>query len=148
MPTPTITFRSNLTKQAKIKAERMGVPLSLVLNNALRNFLNADNMVILGNPRLVELPVNLQKKADSLGKFTNRAVAKKHLVNVQATVWKEGKYYVSQCLNVDVASFGATKKEALVKLEEALALYLEDTRTPALSKVERPDIVSLKLQHA
>ena len=25
-------------------------------------------------------------------------------------VWKEGKYYVAQCLNVDVSSFGKTKK--------------------------------------
>ena len=31
-------------------------------------------------------------------------------VNLKAAVWKEGKQYVSQCLNVDVASFGATKK--------------------------------------
>jgi len=28
-------------------------------------------------------------------------------------VWKEGKHYVSQCLNVDVSSFGKTKKGAL-----------------------------------
>ena len=32
-------------------------------------------------------------------------------------VWKEGKYYVAQCLNVDVSSFGVTKKEALVNLQ-------------------------------
>lgn len=37
-------------------------------------------------------------------------------------VWKEGKYYVSQCLNVEVSSFGKTKKEALEKLDEALEL--------------------------
>ena len=67
---------------------------------------------------------------------------------LKATVWKEGKYYVSQCLNVDVASFGATKKEALKNLEEALELYLEDTRIPKFTKIERPDIVSLKLQYA
>ena len=69
-------------------------------------------------------------------------------IDLKATIWKEGKYYVSQCLNVDVASFGATKKEALNNLEEALELYLEDTRTPKLTKVERPDIVSFKLQYA
>ncbi|MBI4994309.1 hypothetical protein HZC21_01535 [Candidatus Peregrinibacteria bacterium] len=38
-------------------------------------------------------------------------------------VWKEGKYYVSQCLNVDVASYGKTKKQALNNLDEALELY-------------------------
>ena len=69
-------------------------------------------------------------------------------IDLKATIWKEGKHYVSQCLNVDVASFGATKKEALTNLEEALELYLEDTRTTKLTKVERPDIVSFQLQYA
>ncbi len=32
-------------------------------------------------------------------------------VNLKAAVWKEGKQYVSQYLNVDVASFGTTKKK-------------------------------------
>jgi len=69
-------------------------------------------------------------------------------INLKATIWKEGKYYVSQCLNVDVASFGTTKKEALVNLEEAIELYLENTNTPKLTKIERPDIVSFKMQYA
>jgi predicted RNase H-like HicB family nuclease len=69
-------------------------------------------------------------------------------IDLKATIWKEGKYYVSQCLNADVASFGATKKEALTNLEEALELYLEDSNTPKLTKVERPDVVSFKLQYA
>ncbi len=41
-------------------------------------------------------------------------------------VHKEGKYYVSQCLNVDVSSFGNTVQEAIDNLNEALALYFED----------------------
>ena len=41
-------------------------------------------------------------------------------------VQKEGKYYVSQCLNVDVSSFGKTVQEAIFNLNEALALYFED----------------------
>jgi len=41
-------------------------------------------------------------------------------------VWKEGKHYVAQCLNVDVSSFGKTKKEALHNLQEALELYFEN----------------------
>lgn len=68
-------------------------------------------------------------------------------IDLKATVYKEGKYYISQCLNVDVASFGATKKEALANLQEALELYLEDTTAPKISKIEKPDIVSLKLQY-
>ena len=41
-------------------------------------------------------------------------------------VQKEGKYYVSQCLNVDVSSFGKTVPEAIFNLNEALVLYFED----------------------
>jgi predicted RNase H-like HicB family nuclease len=71
-----------------------------------------------------------------------------HNINIKATVWKEGKHYVSQCLNIDVASFGPTKKEALANLQEALLLRLEDEKSTKLTKIERPDIVSLKLQYA
>ena len=43
-------------------------------------------------------------------------------INIKATVWKEGNYYVSQCLNVDVASYGDTRQAALINLAEALEL--------------------------
>ena len=69
-------------------------------------------------------------------------------IKFKATVWKEGKHYVSQCLNVDVASFGSTKKKALDNLKEALQLYLEDANISKVTKIERPDVVSLKMQHA
>ena len=35
-------------------------------------------------------------------------------------VYQEGKYYVSQCLNVDVASFGKTIDEAVKNLADAV----------------------------
>ncbi|HAH25080.1 MAG TPA: HicB family protein [Prolixibacteraceae bacterium] len=41
-------------------------------------------------------------------------------------VQKEGKHYVSQCLNVDVSSFGNNVQEAIDNLNEALQLYFED----------------------
>ncbi|GAI27158.1 unnamed protein product, partial [marine sediment metagenome] len=69
-------------------------------------------------------------------------------INLKNVVWKEGKYYVAQCLNVDVSSFGRTKKEALDNLDEALELYFEDERTLRLTKVERPELVNLSLKHA
>jgi predicted RNase H-like HicB family nuclease len=40
-----------------------------------------------------------------------------------ATVWKEGNWYVAQCLELDVASQGETEEEALESLREALDLY-------------------------
>ncbi|KKW42918.1 MAG: hypothetical protein UY92_C0002G0035 [Candidatus Magasanikbacteria bacterium GW2011_GWA2_56_11] len=69
-------------------------------------------------------------------------------LDLKAAVWKEGKYFVSQCLNVDVSSYGKTKKEALGNLLEALQLYFEGVRKPKLSEVKQPDVVSLKLRHA
>ena len=41
-------------------------------------------------------------------------------------IYKEGKYYVSQCLTVDISSFGDTVEEATFNLKEALSLYFED----------------------
>jgi len=67
----------------------------------------------------------------------------------QSVVYKEGKYYVAQCLNVDVSSFGKTEQEALVMLQEALGLYLEDAPATSIpTSVEDPTIHTLHLQHA
>lgn len=46
--------------------------------------------------------------------------------NIKYTVCREGKYYVSKCLNVEVSSFGDTIDEAVKNLMEALELYFED----------------------
>lgn len=52
-------------------------------------------------------------------------------------VYREGKYYVSQCLNVDISSFGGTITEAVDNLKEALELYFEDKDPSAhLLKIE------------
>ena len=69
-------------------------------------------------------------------------------INLKNIVWKEGEYYVSQCLNVDISSFGETKKEALDNLDEALELYFEEKKIPKYTKVERPEVVSFSLKHA
>jgi len=63
-------------------------------------------------------------------------------------VWKEGKYFVAQCLNVDVSSFGKTKSEALKNLNEALDLFFEDEKTIHFTKVERPEIITARVRHA
>lgn len=69
-------------------------------------------------------------------------------LELKNVVWKEGKYYVAQCLNVDVSSFGKTKKEALAALDEALELYFEDIKTPKVIKIEKPEIVKMSICHA
>src|ERR1035438_8890260 len=56
-----------------------------------------------------------------------------------ATVWREGKWYVSQCLEVDIASQGESEEKALANLKEALELHFEpphSTRVPEVRKVE------------
>jgi predicted RNase H-like HicB family nuclease len=50
----------------------------------------------------------------------------KTMKNIKYVVYKEGKYYVSQCLNVDVSSFGETIDEAIASLKDAVSLYFED----------------------
>jgi len=62
---------------------------------------------------------------------------------LQGIVWKEGKHYVSQCLNVDVASFGKTKSEALKNLKEALALYFDDVPANQVIVVTQPELVAI-----
>ena len=54
-----------------------------------------------------------------------------------ASVWREGDWYVAQCLEIDVASQGKDEPEALRNLEEALELYFEEpkaTDPPLLSR--------------
>ncbi len=56
-----------------------------------------------------------------------------------ATVWREGTWYVSQCLEIDTASQGETEEEALANLREALQLHFEPphaTRAPNVRTVE------------
>ncbi len=66
-------------------------------------------------------------------------------VNLKSVVWKEGSHYISQCLEVDVSSFGKTKKKALDNLEEALSLYFEDVPMPRKMEVQNPAIASIKM---
>ena len=44
---------------------------------------------------------------------------------LHALLWKEGKLHVAKCLEIELASQGETKKDALVNLEEALSLLFE-----------------------
>jgi predicted RNase H-like HicB family nuclease len=56
-----------------------------------------------------------------------------------ARVFQEGNWFVAQCLEVDVASQGETKDEALSNLQEALELHFEPpsaTIIPELQKIE------------
>ncbi|MGI8733964.1 MAG: type II toxin-antitoxin system HicB family antitoxin [Pyrinomonadaceae bacterium] len=40
-----------------------------------------------------------------------------------ASIWQEGEWFIAQCVQVDVASQGATEDEALDNLRDALELH-------------------------
>ena len=67
-------------------------------------------------------------------------------INLKSVVWKEGKHYISQCLDVDVSSFGKTRKEALEMLQEALELYFDDKPIPKKLEVKNPIISSVAIR--
>ncbi|MFC5055776.1 type II toxin-antitoxin system HicB family antitoxin [Saccharothrix xinjiangensis] len=54
------------------------------------------------------------------------APAEEHLALV-AAVTADGDHYVAQCLQIDVASQGTSRQEALDNLSQALTLYLDHT---------------------
>ena len=59
-----------------------------------------------------------------------------------AAVFREGRRFVSLCLDVDVASQGRTAREAKRKLAEAVSLYLEgcfESNIPYLRPVPRDE---------
>lgn len=47
--------------------------------------------------------------------------------------WKEGKLFVAKFVELELASQGKTKEEAIKNLKEALDLYLEDENMNILS---------------
>ncbi|MBC8030365.1 MAG: type II toxin-antitoxin system HicB family antitoxin [Pyrinomonadaceae bacterium] len=56
-----------------------------------------------------------------------------------ASVWLEGEWFIAQCIQVDVASQGATEDEALENLRDALELHFTPpvaTIVPHLRDIE------------
>lgn len=51
------------------------------------------------------------------------------MAGVKAIAWclyRQEEFYVAQCLNVDVSSFGSSREEAVAALRAAVELYFED----------------------
>jgi len=57
-----------------------------------------------------------------------------------ARVWREGDWYVSQCLDIDIASQGETEEEALANLKEALELHFEPPQATRAAKVSTIEV--------
>ena len=58
-----------------------------------------------------------------------------------ATVWREGKWYISQCLELDIASQGDTLEEARANLVEALTLFFETADRSEIEQRLHSDLV-------
>ncbi len=66
-----------------------------------------------------------------------------------ALVWKEKKLYVAKCNEIEVASQGKTKKEALTNLKEALELYFENEPSfPRLPELKDVSLESISISYA
>lgn len=63
----TIRIDDLLKKQAMQQAKQLGVPLSLVIKNALKNFVCSPKVVI-GNVETIEVEKDLQKKMDKISR--------------------------------------------------------------------------------
>jgi predicted RNase H-like HicB family nuclease len=55
--------------------------------------------------------------------------------SIQYCLYKETPYYVAQCLNVDVSSFGDTREEAIANIKEAVELYFEGEENAEFTEV-------------
>ena len=76
-----------------------------------------------------------------------------HIINhmkqkLTAIVYKDEDMYVAECLEIDVASQGKTKEEAMKNLKEATELYLEVCPIKKFKKFVAPFEVSFDAKTA
>lgn len=62
--------------------------------------------------------------------------------HLTATIWKEGRHYVSKCPELGVASYGATPDKARAALGEAVELYLSNAKRLGLLHDVQPALLS------
>jgi predicted RNase H-like HicB family nuclease len=52
-----------------------------------------------------------------------------------ASIWREDEWFIAQCVQVDVASQGATEDEALENLRDALELHFSGPKATVIPHV-------------
>ena len=65
MTTLTIRIKDDLKNKAFNQAEKLGVPLTLIVTTALENFVKSPRIVI-GEPEIIEVTPAIQKKMDKI----------------------------------------------------------------------------------
>jgi antitoxin component of RelBE/YafQ-DinJ toxin-antitoxin module len=71
MTTLTIRIEENLKTRAFNHAEKLGVPLTLVVKTALKNFIKSKQFIV-GEPEKVEVSSKVQLKMDKIGKLLSK----------------------------------------------------------------------------
>lgn len=67
MTTLTIRIQEDLKNKAADQAEKLGIPLTLIVTTALRNFVDSPEIVI-GKPEIMKITPDIQKKMDKVSK--------------------------------------------------------------------------------
>ena len=57
-----------------------------------------------------------------------------------ASITREDKWFIAQCLEVDVSSQGKSEDEAINNLREALELYFEPPRPTMMPKIRKFEV--------
>lgn len=65
---------------------------------------------------------------------------------IEVVLFREGKSWVAQALNVDVSSFGDTREEARAAIKEALELYFEDASDADVTQVADVEVETLSVE--
>jgi len=71
MTTLTIRIEDELKLKAAKQADKLGVSLTLIVKNALRNFVEAPKIVI-GEPETVIVTPDIQVKMDKIGELLSK----------------------------------------------------------------------------
>ncbi len=71
MTTLTIRIEDKLKKKAAIEAAKLGIPLTLVIRNALKNFVEAPKVTI-GEPETIVVTPDIQKKMNKIGELLSK----------------------------------------------------------------------------
>ncbi len=67
----TIRIDEALKTKAMRQAKKLGVPLSLIIKNALKNFVKKPE-VIIGEPEIMEVPPDMRKKMNELAELMRK----------------------------------------------------------------------------
>lgn len=71
MTTLTVRIKDDLKSKAALQAEKLGIPLTLIVTNALRNFVESPRIVI-GEPETLNVTPSIQKKMDKVAKLLSK----------------------------------------------------------------------------